>query len=104
MLGVQCHLGPGQMSAPVGLPFCYDWYEWLYYVVSAPALAGIKSYIGGAHISTVASSGFYVNGDIQATNHTIMADDRWHVSADGKIRFWFTTNARTYFGSQGGYT
>ena len=45
-----------------------------------------------------------MTGDIQATNQTIMSNDKWHVSADGKNRFWFGTNSRTYFGTQDGYS
>lgn len=38
------------------------------------------------------------NGEIQFQENT------WHKSVDGKNRFYFWANGRTYFGSQDGYT
>ena len=44
-------------------------------------------YVGGRSVSTLFRG----------------ANDVWQVTDDGKNRFYFTTNGRTYFGSQNGY-
>jgi hypothetical protein len=43
-----------------------------------------------------------VNGTIKAGNF-ILNNESWNYSADGKNRFFFGANARTYFGSEDGY-
>ena len=53
--------------------------------------------------SKICCPGIDINGDTYTTGKTTFGIDKWNITTDGKNRFLFTTNGRTYFGSQNGY-
>ena len=45
----------------------------------------------------------YIRGPTRLEGQTFLANNIWHSTVDGKYRFHFGANGRTYFGSQNGY-
>ena len=45
----------------------------------------------------------YVAGDLNIGGKALLKNDVWHTSIDGKLRFYYQNNGRTYFGSGDGY-
>ena len=43
-----------------------------------------------------------VNSDLYTTGVTTFGTDRWHISVDGKNRFYFGNGNTTYFGGGNG--
>jgi len=68
----------------------------------------INSYINGVNKMWLNSGGLGLadglwTGTLNVTGAATFANDRWNNTQDGKNRFYFAANGKTYFGSQNGY-